>query len=102
MVFHETSNFLQVLSENFMETSKCDSLLERLPVFAKSMLFCGFSPNEPILQLFSKKFIQISKRDSLFETFPVLAKSMICRGFSRNEPLFATFFRKVYANLETS
>ena len=101
MVFHEMSHFLQLFFEKFIETLKGNTLIEKMPVLAKSMLFRSFSPNEPILQLFPEKFIEISKRDSLFETFPVLAKRMICRAFSRNEPLFATFLRKVDTNLET-
>ena len=95
------SHFLQLFSEKLIETLKGNTLLEEIPVLAKSMVFRGFSRNEPISQLFSEKFIQISKRHSLFEMFPVLAKSMMCRAFSRNEPLFATFFRKGHPNLET-
>ena len=102
MVFHEMSHFLQLFSEKFLETSKGHSLLEKLPVLAKSMLFRGFLEMSHFLQLFSEKFIQISKGDSLLKKLPVLVKFVIFDGFTRNEPLFATFFRKVHRNLEKS
>ena len=101
MVSHETSHSLQLFSEKFIETSKPDGLLEKLPVFTKSMLCRGFSRNGPLFAtFFFEKLIQISKCDSLLETLPVFAKSMIFHGFSRNEPLFEIFFRKVHRNLE--
>ena len=43
MFFHEMSNFLQLFSENFVKTSKRDSLLEKLQGLAKSMSFHAFS-----------------------------------------------------------
>ena len=100
MVLDEMSHFLQLLSEKFIQMSKRDSLLEKLPVLAKSMIFDGFSGKEPLSVTFSEKFIEILKGDSLLEEFPVLAKSMIFHGFSRNEPLFATSFPKFHGNVE--
>ena len=94
------SHFLQLFSEKLIETLKGNTLLEEIPVLAKSMVFRGFSRNEPISQLFSEKFIQISKRHSLFEKLPVLVKFVIFDGFSRNEPLFATSFPKFHGNVE--
>ena len=55
MVFHETSHFLQLFSEKFIETWKGDSLLEKFPVFAKSMIFYGFRRNEPLFATFIRK-----------------------------------------------
>ena len=46
------SNFLQLLAENLMKTPKHASLLEKLLVFAKSMIFHAFLPNE---QTFGRK-----------------------------------------------
>ena len=89
------SHFLQLLSEKFIQMSKRDSLLEKLPVLAKSMIFDGFSGKEPLSVTFSEKFIEILKGDSLLEELPALAKSMIFHGFSRNEPLFSTSFPKI-------
>ena len=56
MVFHETSHFLQLFSEKFIETSKGDSVLEKLPVLAKSMIFHGFSRKEPLFPTSVQKF----------------------------------------------
>ena len=88
MLFHEMSHFLQISSEKLIETSKRDSLLEKLQVLAKSTIFHAF-------------FTKTSERDSLLEKLSVLAKSTIFQAFSRNEPLFANFFRKVDQNFET-
>ena len=100
MVLDEMSHFLQLLSEKFIQMSKRDSLLEKLPVLAKSMIFDAFSGKEPLSVTFSETFIEILKGDSLLEELPVLAKSMIFHGFSRNEPLFATSFPKFHGNVE--
>ena len=56
MVFHEICHFLQLFSEKFIETSKGNSLLEKLPVLAKSMIFRGFSRNEPLFATSFQKF----------------------------------------------
>ena len=47
MLFHEMSNFFQLFSERFVKPSKPHSLLEKLQVLAKSMIFHAFSRNEP-------------------------------------------------------
>ena len=98
MIFHEMSHFLQLFSKKFIETSKGNSLLEKLPVLAKSMIFRCFSRNEKTFLNFCPKISW--KHDSLLERLLVLFKSMIFRGFSRDEPLYATFFRKVHPNVE--
>ena len=102
MIFHEMSHFLQLSSEKFIETSKGNSLLQKLPVLAKSMLSRGFSWNEPVFEIFfSEKFMETSRGDSMLEKLPVLAKSMIFHGFSRKEPLIPTSVQKFHGNLET-
>ena len=55
MLFHEMSHFLQPFPEKFVETSKRDSLLEKLQVLAKSMIFHAFSRNEPLFATFFQK-----------------------------------------------
>ena len=49
------SNFLQVLAEKFTKTPKHASLLEKLLVFAKSMIFHGFSRHENLSSTFGRK-----------------------------------------------
>ena len=39
MVFHEMRHFLQLFAEKLTKTPKHDSLLEKLQVLAKSMIF---------------------------------------------------------------
>ena len=89
MLPHEINHYLQLFSEKFIKTSKYDGLLEKWHIFAKPMIFHGFSRNHP---LFTEEFIRTSKHDGLLDKSQVLAKSMIFHVFSRNEPLFATFF----------
>ena len=44
--------FLQLLSEKFIEMPTHGSLFEKLPVFAKSMVFRVFSRNEELFATF--------------------------------------------------
>ena len=46
------SHFLQLFAENSTKTAKHDSLLEKLLVLAKSMIFRAFSRNEPLFATF--------------------------------------------------
>ena len=55
MLSHEMSHFLQLLAEKLMKTPKSSSLLERLLVLAKSMIFHAFSRNEPLFATFGRK-----------------------------------------------
>ena len=45
MLFHEMSDFLQLLAKKLMKTAKHASLPEKLLVLAKSMIFHAFSRN---------------------------------------------------------
>ena len=58
MLFHEMRQFLQLFSEKFVKTSKHDSLLEKVEVLAKSMIFHAFSRNEPPFASFFRKVHQ--------------------------------------------
>ena len=55
MLFHKMSNFLHLFSENLVNTSKRDSLLEKLSVLAKSTIFQAFSRNQPLFATFFRK-----------------------------------------------
>ena len=55
MLFHQMSNFLQVLAEKFTKTPKQASLLEKLLVCAKLMIFQGFSRHEKLSSTFGRK-----------------------------------------------
>ena len=55
MIFHEMSNFLQLLAEKLMKTLKHASLLEKLLVSAKSMIFHAFSQNQQLFATFGLK-----------------------------------------------
>ena len=55
MLSHEMRHFLELFSEKLIKTSKRDSLLEKLRVFAKSIIFHAFSRNEPLFATFLGK-----------------------------------------------
>ena len=50
---------LHLLAEKFMKMPRHGSLLEKLQVLAKSMLFRAFSRNEALFATFSEKFIEM-------------------------------------------
>ena len=52
MVCYEMSHFLQVFAQKLSKTPKHDSLLEKLEVLAKSVIFRGFSRNETLFGTF--------------------------------------------------
>ena len=54
--------FLQLFAAKLMKTPKHDSLIEKLQVLAKSMIFHGFSRNE---QLFAELLLFF--KDNLFQ-----------------------------------
>ena len=53
VLLHETSDFLQHFAEKLTKMPKHGSLLEKLQVLAKSMIFRPFSRNEPLFATFS-------------------------------------------------
>ena len=55
MLFRKISKLLQVLAEKLMKTPKQASLLEKLVVLAKSMIFHAFSRNERLFLTFGRK-----------------------------------------------
>ena len=55
MLFHEMSHFLQLLAEKLMKTPKSSSLLEKLLVLAKSIIFHAFSRNDRLFATFGRK-----------------------------------------------
>ena len=48
-------NFLHFFAEEFMKIPKHGSLLKKLQVLAKSMVFRAFSRNEALFATFSRK-----------------------------------------------
>ena len=52
MVFHEMRHFLRLFAEKFFKKEKDASLLEKLSVLAKSMIFHAFSGNEALFATF--------------------------------------------------
>ena len=67
VLFHEMRHFLQLLSEKLMKMPRCRSLLQKLQVLAKSMVFRVFSRIEPLLEPFAERFIEKPKHGSLLE-----------------------------------
>ena len=51
--FSRNETFLYLLAEKFMKMSRHGSLLEKLQVFAKSMVFRAFSRNDALSATFS-------------------------------------------------
>ena len=85
VIFHEMSHFFHLFAEKLTKTRKHGSLLEKLQLLAKSMMFRSLSRNEP---LFAEKLTKTPKHGSFVEELQVLGKSMIFRASRRNEPLF--------------
>ena len=52
------SHFLQLFSEKLIKTSERDIFLEKLSVFAKSMILHAFWRNEPLFVTFFRKVRQ--------------------------------------------
>ena len=53
MLFHEMRHFLHLPAEKFMKMPRHGSLLEKLQVLAKSMVFRAFLRNEELFVNFS-------------------------------------------------
>ena len=104
MLFHKTSNFLQLLAEKFTKTPEHASLLEKLIGWGKSMIFNAFLRNEQLFPAFGWKLEEKLKHASLLEKLLVSAKSMFY-PFSRNQqvlpenlmktPIHASFLEKL-------
>ena len=55
MLFHEMSEFVQLLAEKLTKTPKDASLLGKFLVWAKSMIFYAFSRNDKLSPTFGRK-----------------------------------------------
>ena len=55
MVFHEMSEFLELVAQKLMKTPKHASLLEKVLLLAKSMIFHICSRNERLFLPFGQK-----------------------------------------------
>ena len=58
VIFHEMSHFFHLFAEKLTKTRKHGSLLEKLQLLAKSMMFRSFSRNEPLFATFCWKIDQ--------------------------------------------
>ena len=59
--FHGMRHFLQLLAQKFMKIPRHGSLLQKLKVLAKWIIFCAFSRNEALFATFSWKVYRNAK-----------------------------------------
>ena len=83
-----------------MKTLKAASLLQKVIVFAKWMIFDVFHQMSRFLQLLAGKFVKRPKHASLPKKVLILVKWINIHAFSRNGRPFGTFGRKVDENAE--
>ena len=94
MVFHEWRHFLRLSAEKFIKTQKHASFFEKFQLFAKSIIFHGFSRNEALFASFCRKLDENAKTCQFVQEMSSFGQIDDFSWFFAKEGTFCDFLLK--------